>query len=41
MHKFGREFSVGVMENRDGCVSERASVLFQSNPIRLIGGFYR
>ncbi|CAL1694315.1 unnamed protein product [Somion occarium] len=23
MHKFGREFSAAVMENRDGCVSER------------------
>ncbi|TRM61524.1 regulator of Vps4 activity in the MVB pathway-domain-containing protein [Schizophyllum amplum] len=23
MHKYGREFSVGVMENRDGCVPER------------------
>lgn len=23
MHKYGREFSAGVMENRDGCVSER------------------
>lgn len=23
MHKYGREFSVAVMENRDGCVSER------------------
>lgn len=25
MHKFGREFSVAVMENRDGCVSDRVS----------------
>lgn len=25
MHKFGREFAVAVMENRDGCVSERVS----------------
>lgn len=25
MHKYGREFSVAVMENRDGCVSERVS----------------
>jgi vacuolar protein sorting-associated protein IST1 len=23
MHKYGREFSAAVMENRDGCVSER------------------
>ncbi|KAJ6623080.1 DUF292-domain-containing protein [Mycena sp. CBHHK59/15] len=23
MHKYGREFSMGVMENRDGCVSDR------------------
>ena len=23
MHKYGREFSLAVMENRDGCVSER------------------
>ncbi|KAI1794029.1 regulator of Vps4 activity in the MVB pathway-domain-containing protein [Ganoderma leucocontextum] len=25
MHKYGREFSVAVMENRDGCVSERVT----------------
>ncbi|KAH9837323.1 DUF292-domain-containing protein [Rhodofomes roseus] len=25
MHKYGREFSVGVMENRDGCVNERVA----------------
>ncbi|KAI0685089.1 DUF292-domain-containing protein [Cytidiella melzeri] len=25
MHKYGREFSVGVMENKDGCVSERVT----------------
>lgn len=25
MHKYGREFAVGVMENRDGCVNERVS----------------
>lgn len=25
MHKYGREFSVAVMENRDDCVSERVS----------------
>lgn len=23
MHKYGREFALGVMENRDGCVSKR------------------
>lgn len=23
MHKYGRDFSAAVMENRDGCVSER------------------
>lgn len=23
MRKFGREFSIGVMENREGCVSDR------------------
>ena len=23
MHKYGREFSLAVMENRDGCVSKR------------------
>jgi len=23
MHKYGREFSLGVMENHDGCVSDR------------------
>ena len=26
MHKYGREFSLGVMENHDGCVSDRVSV---------------
>lgn len=31
MHKYGREFSVAVMENRDGCVSERVST--QHHPI--------
>ncbi|KZT72956.1 DUF292-domain-containing protein [Daedalea quercina L-15889] len=25
MHKYGREFAVGVMENRDGCVNERVA----------------
>jgi vacuolar protein sorting-associated protein IST1 len=25
MHKYGREFSAGVMENKDNCVSERVS----------------
>ena len=23
MHKYGREFSAGVMENKDDCVAER------------------
>ncbi|KAI6133614.1 DUF292-domain-containing protein [Pisolithus croceorrhizus] len=27
MHKYGREFSIGVMENRQGCVSDRVSTL--------------
>jgi hypothetical protein len=26
MHKYGREFSAAVMENRDGCVSDRVSL---------------
>ena len=25
MHKYGREFSIAVMDNKDGCVSERVS----------------
>ena len=25
MHKYGREFSIAVMENRDSCVSDRVS----------------
>ena len=25
MHKYGREFSIAVMENRDGCVTDRVS----------------
>ena len=28
MHKYGREFSAAVMENRDGCVPERVSSIF-------------
>ena len=27
MHKYGREFSLGVMENRDNCVSERVRLV--------------
>lgn len=26
MHKYGREFAAAVMENRDGCVSERVRI---------------
>jgi hypothetical protein len=26
MHKYGREFSAAVVENKDGCVSERVRV---------------
>ncbi|EPT03464.1 hypothetical protein FOMPIDRAFT_1022423 [Fomitopsis schrenkii] len=35
MHKYGREFAVGVMENRDGCVNERVAkklVVFTPDP---------
>jgi len=28
MHKYGREFSVAVMENRNNCVAERVCRLF-------------
>jgi vacuolar protein sorting-associated protein IST1 len=28
MHKYGREFSIAVMENRDGCVSNRVSFIY-------------
>jgi hypothetical protein len=28
MRKFGREYSVGVMENREGCVSDRVSIVY-------------
>lgn len=31
MHKYGREFSVGVMENKDGCVSERVRSIHCAN----------
>jgi len=31
MHKYGREFSAAVMENRDGCVSERVSNIRSSH----------
>ena len=27
MHKYGREFSLGAMENRDSCVSDRVRLL--------------
>jgi len=27
MHKYGREFSVGVMENQNNCVNERVCPL--------------
>jgi vacuolar protein sorting-associated protein IST1 len=35
MHKYGREFSLAVMENRDGCVSDRVSIplLFSFHPL--------
>lgn len=35
MHKYGRDFSASVMENRSGCVSERVSMSPASilNPI--------
>lgn len=26
MHKYGRDFSIAVMENKDGCVSERVNL---------------
>ena len=31
MHKYGRDFAIAVMENKDGCVTERV------RPIRLFG----
>lgn len=31
MHKYGREFSIAVMENRDGCVSKRVSLCLQGD----------
>jgi hypothetical protein len=27
MHKYGRDFSAAVMENKDGCVSERVRII--------------
>jgi len=36
MHKYGREFSLAVMENRDGCVSDRVSILLPKLPPFLI-----
>lgn len=33
MHKYGREFSLGVMENRDNCVSERVSPFVAIKPL--------
>lgn len=32
MHKFGREFSLAVMANRDGCVTERVRTFFEIQP---------
>jgi vacuolar protein sorting-associated protein IST1 len=28
MHKYGREFSLGVMENRNSCITDRVCKLF-------------
>ncbi|TEB38705.1 DUF292-domain-containing protein [Coprinellus micaceus] len=41
MHKYGREFSVGVMENRDGCVSERVmrKLDLGTPPLELVNGY--
>jgi hypothetical protein len=36
MHKYGREFSVAVMENRDGCVSDRVSRNHLPSPLTLL-----
>jgi vacuolar protein sorting-associated protein IST1 len=36
MHKYGREFSIAVMENRDGCVSSRVSLTNQEYYFRLL-----
>lgn len=32
MHKYGREFSISVLENRDGCVTERVRKVFEIIP---------
>ncbi|KAI0257292.1 regulator of Vps4 activity in the MVB pathway-domain-containing protein [Lactifluus subvellereus] len=41
MHKYGREFSVAVMENRDGCVSDRVMKKMANNmpPMNLVEGY--
>lgn len=33
MHKYGREFSIGVMDNKDSCVSERVSSCCNRNKV--------
>ena len=34
MHKYGRDFSAAVMENKDGCVTERVRIPSGSYPRR-------
>ncbi|KAL5533761.1 hypothetical protein ACEPAG_221 [Sanghuangporus baumii] len=43
MHKYGRDFSVGVMENRDDCVSERImkKLTFLTPPDDLVNAYLR
>ncbi|KAH8099721.1 DUF292-domain-containing protein [Cristinia sonorae] len=43
MHKFGREFSLGVIENRDGCVPARVSskLVVETPPNELVDAYLR
>jgi hypothetical protein len=36
MHRYGREFSIAVMENRNGCVSTRVSLAYKEYYFRLL-----
>jgi len=40
-HKYGREFTIGVMENRDNCVTERVTnkLIFHSHSPKLVDGY--
>lgn len=40
MHKFGREFSLAAMDNRDGCVNDRVCIHICQNFSHLIKDYF-